>query len=252
MTPAGIFDRCVYEAERVNDIEGFKDWTRGAVRMLLPHGALACGHGRIHSAGVAMDYVVTVDYPTEHLRAIRNPSGAIDTPLMRRWLMQRTPIFFEAETPWSGIDDRWLADFRHHRLVNTAADAVFDETECIGTYFSFHRLPDLNLVAQSGVFKSLTPLLHATLMRAVRAHQIHRNAVIASESRLTEPEKQIASWISRGKSNVQIATLLGLSENTVKHKISRILDKTGCSNRAGLATLVVTQQQTALGGTNVL
>jgi hypothetical protein len=106
MTLARIFDRCVDEAERVRNIEGFKNWTRGTVRVLLPHSALACGHGRIHSAGVTMDYVVTVDYPAEHLQAIRNPSGGIDTPLMRRWLMQRSPIFFDVEDPWADLNDR--------------------------------------------------------------------------------------------------------------------------------------------------
>src|ERR1017187_6331962 len=90
-----LFDSCVNEAAQVREIDGFKNWIRNSVRPLLPHGALACVHGRIYAVGVDLDYVVTIDYPVEHLAAIRNASGHMDTPLARRWIEQQAPVFFD-------------------------------------------------------------------------------------------------------------------------------------------------------------
>lgn len=253
MKSAAIFDRCVHEAEQVHDIEGFKDWTRGTVRILLPHGALACGHGRIHSAGVSMDYVVTVDYPTEHLRSICNSAGSIDTPLMRRWLMQRTPVFFDADAPWPDVDDRWLQNFRNHGLRNAAVDAVLDECCYVGTYFSFHALPEIDCNSLIAVFAKLTPLLHSTLMQVIATVPATGAGVPQRFSLLTAREREIADYISNGKSNSEIAKLLSVSENTIRNHVSRILDKTGCGNRAGLARLVAQQASMLYGmGTKVL
>jgi len=83
-------DICASAAAEVTDVESFKAWTRQFVKSVICHGALACGYGRIHSAGVSMDYVIGVDYPVEHLEAISNAAGAIDTPLMRHWLVTRS------------------------------------------------------------------------------------------------------------------------------------------------------------------
>lgn len=88
-----LYDQCALSATQVFDVKDFKTWIREFVRPFFAHGALACGLGRINSAGVSMDYVVTVDYPIELLAAIRNPAGGIDTPLMRRWLATRKPVF---------------------------------------------------------------------------------------------------------------------------------------------------------------
>lgn len=253
---AAEIERCLREAEQIRDLEGFKAWTRGAVRSLLPHGALACGHGRIHSAGVSMDYVVTVDYPVGHLKAIANSSGCIDTPLMRRWLATRSPVFFDGAAPWDGTDERWLAHFRQHDLRNTAADAVFDEAACIGTYFSFHRLPDLEPGRLTAAFAALTPALHETLMRVVRHHEATQHAAAPLRviwPMLTEREEEMALWVSQGKSNAEIAMLTGLSPHTVKNHLRNVMEKLGCSNRAGLAAAVATRMRgEAPGGPKML
>ncbi len=154
-------------AAGVTTVAQFKDWVRHEVRHVLPHGALACGHGRLTSAGVSMDYVLTVDYPVEHLAALRNAAGGIETPIMRRWFETRAPILFEADRPWPGVPAEWLAHFRRHQLVNAAVHACYDRANCIGTYFSFHRLPSPLVQAQRTILSGITPLLHETLLRVI-------------------------------------------------------------------------------------
>jgi len=236
-------------AVEVHTIAQFKHWVRNQVRNVLPHGALACGHGRVHAAGVAMDYVITVDYPIEHLAAIRNTAGGIDTPIMRRWMRERIPLLFDAAHPWPEVAPEWLAKFNQHALVNAAAHAEFDETRCVGTYYSFHRLPQLG-EAQRTALAELTPVLHETLLRVIANLEAEPTADGPS---LTARETEIMQWVGLGKSNQDIASLLGLSENTVKHHVSNILQKSKLENRVQLVAWVVAREaRSKAAGTRVL
>lgn len=253
MDRAALFDSCVRNAENIHEIACFKNWIRTSVRPLLPHGALACVHGRTYGVGVSLDYVVTVDYPVEHLQAIRNSSGHMDTPLARLWFERQAPVFFDANHPAPDIPETWLGHFRKHDLRNAAANGVLDKPGCIATYFSFHRLPTLNETVLCDTFEMLTPLLHETFTRVVRQHKERTATIAYNYNLLTGREQEIATYISQGKSNGDIAQLLGVSEYTIRNHVSRILDRTGCNNRAGLATAVTVQEQNRFGmGTKIL
>ena len=56
---------------------------------------------------------------------------------------------------------------------------------------------------------------------------------------LTPRELQVVSTIVAGYSNREIAKKFSLSEDTVKHHLSKIFDKTGASNRLELALFAV-------------
>lgn len=253
IAPMTLFDLCVREAAQVHEIDSFKKWIRHFVRPLLTHGALACVHGRLYGVGVSLDYVVTIDYPVAHLTSIRNASGHMDTPLARRWFEQQEPVFFDASHPSADTPQAWLSHFRKHGLVNAAADGVLDKANCIATYFSFHQLPTLDEVPLRATFQTLTPLLHEVFARVIRLHQERTAQLTNHYSLLSGREQEIAIWISQGKSNSDIAALLGVSENTIRNHVSRIFDKTGCNNRAGLAAAMILQEQHRFGmGTKVL
>lgn len=225
-----VRDICEAAAE-VCTVAGFKDWIRHEVRHVLPHGALACGHGRVGTAGVSMDYALTVDYPVEHLAALRNAAGGVETPLMRRWFETGTPVLFEAAHPWPGVPEEWLAHFRRHQLVNAAVHACYDRASCVGTYFSFHRLPPPLGQMQRAILTGITPLLHETLMRVIA----HVEAATSEWPDLDEHERAVAKQIVSGRGNADIAAILGISESTVCDRVASILGKTGLGDRAGLA-----------------
>ena len=246
-------EACRQAASNVLELDDFKHWTRNHVRPVLPHGALACVHGRIYGVGISLDYVVTVDYPVEHLEAIRNASGHMDTPLASRWHQRQAPVFFDPDAASDDIPKAWLGHFRRNQLGKTAANGVIDRENCVATYFSFHRLPALNEPQITTTLAELTPTLHETFTRVVRHLERSTAPIRYNFSLLSERELEIAKWIGNGKNNSDIAVLLGVTEKTVKNHITNIFDKTGCTNRAGLAAAMAAQAQQSYGtGTKVL
>jgi len=231
-----VQENWIRNAEKIQTIEQFKQWVREDVRRILPHGALACGHGRIHSAGVATDYIITVDFPAEHFAALCNPAGGLDTPLMRRWMMYREPQLFDAAVPppWPEISPAWLEQFSRHDLRNAAVHAVFDTERYLGSYFSFHQLPTSPGAKERGILLALAPILHDTLVRVVKHAELLEQQSRPDWERLTQREIEMLGWIGRGISNGEIAGHMQLSENTVKHHISSIFEKTNLPNRSCL------------------
>jgi DNA-binding NarL/FixJ family response regulator len=63
--------------------------------------------------------------------------------------------------------------------------------------------------------------------------------------RLSEREKQIATLVSRGMKNKDIALQLTISENTVKRHLQSIFSKTGARDRLELAVIALTEKSNA-------
>jgi DNA-binding CsgD family transcriptional regulator len=64
---------------------------------------------------------------------------------------------------------------------------------------------------------------------------IEEIASAANVGDLTSREREILEWIGQGKSNVEIAVILGISTHTVKRHVERILSKLGVENRYAAA-----------------
>lgn len=226
-------------AEHVRTVDEFKIWVRDRVRPVLPHDALACGYGHLHAGGFTLDYVLTVDFPIHHMADIRNRAGGIDSPIIRQWAKSKTPLVFDAEAPWPGVPEEWLATFKQYCLKNAACHGVYDQEKCIASYFSFHRLPQSPGPVQQAILSAIVPVLHEALtavVTSVRQTETREAGLLAT---LAPREREVSKLVGQGKTNSEIAQLLGVSENTVKHHVTGSLKKTGVQNRAQLASLIV-------------
>ncbi len=248
-----MLETVALEPVSLKTVDEFKEWARRKIRPIFPHETLACGYGHLHAGGVALDYVVTVDYPIGHLQGIRNKAGGIDTPILRRWLATREPQLFEVDHPWPDIPAAWLESFRAHGMKNTAAHAVYDTERCVGTYHSFHRIPGRLTSAHAEALKRLAPIMHEVLCRVIGQLNM-QNGFVTRFAGLNLRDKELAQWVGLGKTNGEIAILTGLSENTVKHHLTSIFSELAVETRAQLVhRLTEYEMKTAPGfGTKVL
>jgi len=232
-----VIDAIALAADSVKTIDELKEWTRKKIRPVFPHETLACGYGHLHAGGVALDYAVVIDYPIGHLQRIRNRAGGIDTPILRRWLATREAQLFEADQPWPDVPAAWLESFREHGLKNTAALGVYDTERCVATYHSFHRIPGRLGNGHVEALKQLAPIMHEVLCRVIGLLDI-KNQFATRLAGLSSREKEIARWVRLGKTNNEIASIYSLSENTVKHHLTRIFSKLAVETRAQLVHLL--------------
>ena len=220
-------------ADGVRTIDEFKEWTRKKIRPVFPHETLECGYGHLHAGGVALDYVVTIGCSNSHFQGMRKRAEGIDNPIMRRWLATREPQLFEADRPWPDVPAVWLESFRAQGLKNTAAHAVYDTERCVGTYHSFHQIPGRLGSAHVEALKQLAPIMHAALCGVIGLLNIEDN-IASCLAGLSAREREIARWVRLGKTNIEIAGLCGLSENTVKHHLTNIFNKLAVATRTQL------------------
>lgn len=228
--------------KEIADIVSFKSWLKSQVQPILPFGAAACGYGRMHSGGVTTDYIVTIDFPISHFQEICNPVGGIESPLLRRWLKTERPFFFDPHVnlDWPEISPQWLTVFKKNNLQNAAVHAKLDPEKYVGTYFSFHRIPSGASVEAEILLEQITPTLHEALCHVISTLEKREQLLQPEWALLNQREITFVTWIGRGKSNAEIAELMFLSESTVKHQISRIMQKLGMSNRVQLAAAYTT------------
>lgn len=213
----------------VNNEESLRGWLRYELRPVFAHqccvlSVAMSGENRLES------WLVTVDFPAAALRSIIGAGGGIDTPVVRRWLQQRTPQRFDADRPWEGTCGTWLGKFRHFGMHNTVAHGDYDETGGCTCYFSFLNVPDIAAPSLEPALLALQQPLAAALRRLL---QPTANPTAAPD-RLTEREQQIGYWVAQGKSNWEIAAILGIRKNTVKTHVANLLRKQGLTSRADL------------------
>jgi DNA-binding response OmpR family regulator len=76
----------------------------------------------------------------------------------------------------------------------------------------------------------------ATHVRNARVGQVDRGGRV-DEAALTPRETQVLSWLAKGKTNRDIAEILGMSHRTVNKHLEHIFEKLGVETRAAAAAL---------------
>lgn len=69
---------------------------------------------------------------------------------------------------------------------------------------------------------------------------LYRQAEISrSNMELTEKEKTVLKWVMQGKSTSEIASIMKISERTVKYHIGNVMKKLNAENRAHAVAIAI-------------
>jgi DNA-binding CsgD family transcriptional regulator len=68
-------------------------------------------------------------------------------------------------------------------------------------------------------------------------HSAHRSPAL-SKFGLTPRESHVADWLAVGKTNAEIAVILGASARTIEKHVERVLEKLGVENRTAAALII--------------
>ncbi len=220
------FLRLALEGVEVTSVQEFEIWVRERVRQFYPHQMLIAGSVRNDFTEVAIDRLLTVDFPIAYVGRVKKNKGSFTCPTLNSWFRNGyRPQLFEP-TSGKGGAIPWTPEFNEFELRNVAAHGVISSDRRTATYFSFSQIPGPLTERHKGLLELLAPHLHQAYVRVTSKPNSQTD-----KAELSEFEIALLNWISKGKSDSDIAAIHGRSPFAVKHSVRRLLSKLNASTR---------------------
>lgn len=224
--------RVLVECVSVQTADQFARVVEGSLRAVLPHEAMLCGIGGISQQGNHVRKILNFNYPLEYFEPLRDEDGRLDSPLMKRWRETQEPQLFQGGRDDHAFPGDWVRLFHKYELRNTLAHGVLDVGGVFSSFFIVSRMPGEVGPDHALRLKLLTPHLHFALARVLTTVEEYQGKLCKSRKALSERQREILYWLHEGKTNWEIAKILGLSELNVKYHIDQIFHKLEVRSRA--------------------
>jgi DNA-binding NarL/FixJ family response regulator len=175
---------------------------------------------------------------------VRMAQGLASHPFMVGWdpPSERPPVVLLTDAPRRLVERhrREYADVYAALDFRYAMFAVIDETEGCATGVTLARrladFADRDRVLLAALVPHLQQsLANARLVSARQAQTTARCADAGPVRDLTPREQEVALWLARGKSNVEIGLIVGAGTRTIEKHVEAILRKLGSVNRTSAA-----------------
>ena len=240
------------DCTQVRTADEFRQVMQGSFRAVIPHEMMLCGIGGISRQGNHIRKILNFNYPLEYFEPLLDDDGRLDSPLMKRWRETQEPQFFQSGRDEHAYPDDWVRLFHKHDLRNTLAHGVLDVGGVFSSFFIFSRMPGEIGPQHAFLMKLMTPHLHFALARVLATVGEYQGALGKSRKALSERQREILHWLNEGKTNWEIAKILGLTELNVKYHIDQIFQKLEVRSRAhavakGRELALLSEQRVAHG-----
>lgn len=212
-------------AQNVDCEENFKRLFRGRVNELIPHQIAACGIGDRNK--LRLKSYINIGFPESYLRSVIAGNQGISSPVIKVWT--QTPIvrIFNDLTAMKQQNPHWGEIVEHYGIQNMLVHGLPDIAGENSSYFCLAQCPKPITKEHSYLMELITPHLHNALLRATNTNPDRWQ----SRHDLTTREHEIFRVMCQGHTNKEIATMLGISGNTVRNHVCRICKKLGVANR---------------------
>lgn len=214
--------RILLASRRVTLRHHFFSWVHGPVQSLIPHEILLCGvadesGGLLHERFTACRY-----FKDDHYQRIIHPDSGLINRLSQEWHVLGTPRLIAARHDEA---DGWKARLADLELKNVAFHGMSWVDGQIKGYASFSRVRAPFDGRLAIYIEALLPHLLATLAR-VLANELRLGTNSKGLAGLITPrEVEVLAWVRDGKTNDEIAEILGLSMLTVKNHLRHAMKK---------------------------
>jgi transcriptional regulator EpsA len=227
-------------------------WTQNQLQILLPHQLLACGSYQRQARELVFEAFHSVVLPAELLALLTDPQSPLLQALMAAWVEGRCRPLVLDTARMSGarlapaaqcLGDHGITVLAVHGVSRPQRPAELE------SFFVFGQTQRGAANALAAHLDLLLPHLHSAWLRVNATERelsppAPRPRALPPAGRpgaVTDRERQILAWVREGKSNQQIAEVLGISPLTVKNHVQKILRKLGASNRAQAVAQAMSQ-----------
>ncbi len=239
-----VYQKVVTQSLAVRNHFDVLNWLQGDMQKYVPHDILVAAWGDFQSGSIQHDIVSAMTGVRSH-----NSPAAPITPLLirlfERWnTYGRKPYALNAGERGFLLNDVGLRGALGDALAkmrSAMVHGVNDErgrNQCL--YVTFSGRDRASETAQ-GALGVVLPYIDMALRQV--QHLPHQTSTpllqsgalampLAQTLGLSKRESEILHWVSLGKTNPVIGSILGISEFTVKNHMQRLFRKLDVSNRA--------------------
>jgi DNA-binding CsgD family transcriptional regulator len=214
-----------------------REWVRGSLREVLPHQHALLAFGRRHSLGIKLHDLVAVDLPESYMAAIQDAPDVLESPALERWFILREPVRISADMLFPQYGAKWSDNFQLHGMRDVIVDGHLLRGATNVTLLKLYNCSPQVVASLSVIRETLFATLNEVWARIAQVEALTRTDKLRFVQALSPAEKEIIYWLKFGKTNSEIAQILGKSEHTIKTQIHKTLIKTGAVNRTALALL---------------
>ena len=218
----GFLARTLLASRRVSLRHHFFSWVQGPVQSLIPHEILLCG--LTHESGYLLHerFVACRYFKDEHYHAAIHPGHGVIAQLSQQWSAGRAPCMFPPRTPETSDWEARLVELELKNIVFHGLGGVDGQ---IKGYVSFSRVRGPLDSRLALYVEMLQPYLLVTLAR-VLANEAGADTQLRRPGGLVSArEIEVLCWVRDGKTNDEIAEILGLSMLTVKNHLRHAMKK---------------------------
>jgi len=209
-------------------------WAQGALQGFVGHESLWCAHGDVERLRLQVEAFSRV-VPSERVaQQITDPVDGLLARLVDEWLRHgRRPLLLSCHGGEQMSRRQLIADLARCGYDHVLAHGVREVPGDAGSFFVFAGVDHLPGARDAWLVELLLPHLHLALQR-LRLHEEGNGgtAEVAPVTMLTRRELQVLHWVRQGKTNQEIAQILGICSPTVKNHLQKLMRKLNVANRA--------------------
>ena len=214
----------------------FFSWSQGVTQFLIPHEILVCGMSGSSDPGMHMYFFSSSRYfNQDQFNAVCHPESGLMRHMISHWDSHGQPCLIGKHGHSETSIPDWLALLETHELRNAAAHGVRGADGTIKSFFCFSRVKEPFPPRLAYILNILTPFLDATLSRVLALEERDGHLNLRAKIAVTGREMEVLSYLKEGRTNIEIAALVGISPHTVKNHVRKILQKLGVQSRAQAA-----------------
>lgn len=218
----GHLSRIFASGRSVSRRPQFFSWVQGSVQALVPHEIFLCGladtSGSIrHERFNACRY-----FRDEHYVRVMHPGNGLLARSISSWSTSQ-PVYMLEALP--GDPAGWGARLAELELKNFAFHGVGAADGLLKGYAAFSRIRVPLDERLALCVEILLPYILSVLARVLAQETRVDGQATPSRKLITSREAEVLRWVRDGKTNDEIAEILGLSMLTVKNHLRNIMKK---------------------------
>jgi transcriptional regulator EpsA len=241
------------ESLRVYKREQFFSWLQGSLQCLIPHEVLICGVSLKSQSHLHFESFITTRYVNDqHVRNVTGYENGIVSRVIDAWKKDLRPIlvshtldqvdFGSYRVPFTESEESLM----QLEIRNIAAHGVSNKEGDVMTFFSFSRIAGEPSPRHAYILELLVPQMHHAFLRVMNDRGRAMNKPAETDQYPKEQEStvmqlisareiEVMRWVGSGKTNPEIAYILGVSVNTIKNHVHNAISKLGVENRSQAA-----------------